>query len=936
MKRPASFDHEDDSHHYQNIGPTKSAEQEQLWHDHPIDEKETLRVTINVDGLDQSELEELSYKLGQRLHKLVREETIDISSNNSLEELLNLNPHDYLNQRNKCLVGFLKGIANEKHTDELMPLNTAYRLAKVSETVMGLTTVKTVLPMHLRESLLQYSFSPSRLALQLHGSTTCHASYKAVQAWFNKLPKECVLTLQGDLVAAFDNNQVLSRAWHVKVEGKFTCSVITMVLYFEIDGVGKLQWQTELKPGKWLFNMDAKSMKHIGYIREIDTRSEVSDVHSQQCLYPFLQEVLNEVAAEQTVTDIEAGYACRDEIDELLEKGKRNEKYKECKNPQCTATIEQKQTIPRNKINCPHCKKNLKVSLQESVGKKEAGTYISRKSRTQQVKTSKSFRATYDPISDSSHVNEIKPEESVVEPINKSCLSDPVFVNPCSYDAVVIILRKIGEKAGIKKYGHGEREWMAVYCDGSPFNLCVRIVMCTFTCLECKITITGFSKVAQHMENEHNINVYEQPDAVDLEFDWVLMCPGPGHIEMNMLKSLVEMTWDIFWAKMCMDFNFRSDNALRSQKNVSDHHKGWEFLRIARISLTKELIVPYVRAQLCKNGPPVITPDGFMKYVMEEKEDQTYALMADIVMEIMDAIFMYRQGIRDNIPAFAFAGRGLFAKVWSARNHPLYRELEMSDSIAFARMPSEIRDFVTKTWSLNTSGMPGTGEGPDFKLEEKNKIIQGWVPSVPAGPDWERACANDGALGILRTKVFSDIGIKDPRKKGVRGERNLDEEVKKFRTTLRSYDYLSSPKPRKPQALDGSPLDEELINFCRLAREKRAKFFDVYMEHEKNRNISRTSVPFKEAPVFITKTERDEYNSLSNKDIAQLKELTVNALSQIDDPNVAEGYHDAYEVELLKKKTAKKVDYINFYQELLDYLNIESTVVCNDIDVDEV
>lgn len=76
--------------------------------------------------------------------------------------------------------------------------------------------------------------------------------------------------------------------------------------------------------------------------------------------------------------------------------------------------------------------------------------------------------------------------------------------------------------------------------------------------------------------------------------------------------------------------------------------------------------------------------------------------------------------------------------------------------------------------------MVGTGEGPDFKLEEENKIVQSWVPSVPTGPDWIQACANDEALSTLRNKVFEDIGIKEPSHMPVREERSLDPEIEKL------------------------------------------------------------------------------------------------------------------------------------------------------------
>ena len=106
---------------------------------------------------------------------------------------------------------------------------------------------------------------------------------------------------------------------------------------------------------------------------------------------------------------------------------------------------------------------------------------------------------------------------------------------------------------------------------------------------------------------------------------------------------------------------------------VSDHHKGWELLRIANISLVKELAVPDVRSELSGDEEPTITTEGFLKYIMNQKDDFTYAFIVDLVMDIISSIFMYRQGVRENIPSFVFAGRAIFAKIWSARNHPLYR-----------------------------------------------------------------------------------------------------------------------------------------------------------------------------------------------------------------------------------------------------------------------
>jgi len=71
----------------------------------------------------------------------------------------------------------------------------------------------------------------------------------------------------------------------------------------------------------------------------------------------------------------------------------------------------------------------------------------------------------------------------------------------------------------------------------------------------------------------------------ELEFDWVLLTPDPGHIKMNIIRSLVEFSWEIFWKSMSICLNFRSENVQKAAKRVTDHHKGWHLLRITQNNL---------------------------------------------------------------------------------------------------------------------------------------------------------------------------------------------------------------------------------------------------------------------------------------------------------------------------------------------------------------
>lgn len=71
-------------------------------------------------------------------------------------------------------------------------------------------------------------------------------------------------------------------------------------------------------------------------------------------------------------------------------------------------------------------------------------------------------------------------------------------------------------------------------------------------------------------------------DSCTLEFCWVILQPGPGHIEMNMLRGITEVCWEVFWSDLAQTMNFKSEKALICCKKVSDHHKGWQLLTIAR------------------------------------------------------------------------------------------------------------------------------------------------------------------------------------------------------------------------------------------------------------------------------------------------------------------------------------------------------------------
>lgn len=233
---------------------------------------------------------------------------------------------------------------------------------------------------------------------------------------------------------------------------------------------------------------------------------------------------------------------------------------------------------------------------------------------------------------------------------------------------------------------------------------------------------------------------------------------------------------------ICM--NFRSENVLQYCKKVSDHHKGWTMCRIARQSITQELIVPFVRQELVKSEPDLAV-SKFLKFVMQA-EDPNYTFLADFTFELLDSVFLYRAGVRCGNADFIKAGRAKYAKLSCGRHHPLYRELEVADTLFLQRMPSDMLKFVLNSPSLTMNGKPYTWEGADFRLEEINRQVQHWLPNIPSAKDWKISCCNFDKLSQLRTTVFQQMGIADPKERTSQYVQNIEEEVIAFRTKLRS------------------------------------------------------------------------------------------------------------------------------------------------------
>lgn len=108
---------------------------------------------------------------------------------------------------------------------------------------------------------------------------------------------------------------------------------------------------------------------------------------------------------------------------------------------------------------------------------------------------------------------------------------------------------------------------MGVECDGQPYVLGIRLLRVNLVCEMCN----AFLKKDQKTKHTQEYHPWAAEGDVNFvpEFEWLILMPGPGHIEINMVKATVKFTWAIFWESLAELFNFKSPKA----KQVAFNHR---------------------------------------------------------------------------------------------------------------------------------------------------------------------------------------------------------------------------------------------------------------------------------------------------------------------------------------------------------------------------
>ncbi|KAF0292546.1 hypothetical protein FJT64_009487 [Amphibalanus amphitrite] len=138
------------------------------------------------------------------------------------------------------------------------------------------------------------------------------------------------------------------------------------------------------------------------------------------------------------------------------------------------------------------------------------------------------------------------------------CVGEVFEEMPNSYASCKGVLEHIRAQAKVGK----DRQWLSVGCDGQPFDICRKLIDRSVACDTC-----GEETDADAMEQHHS----ERHPGATMQFhklyDWLLLRPGPGHVEMNSCKVIFRLIWVPILQTVSKLLGFVSDAAQLFIKN---------------------------------------------------------------------------------------------------------------------------------------------------------------------------------------------------------------------------------------------------------------------------------------------------------------------------------------------------------------------------------
>ena len=158
-------------------------------------------------------------------------------------------------------------------------------------------------------------------------------------------------------------------------------------------------------------------------------------------------------------------------------------------------------------------------------------------------------------------------------------------MNPNGIESVKEVLVNIMTQCDIGN----SRQWVGVDCDGVPYAIADKLIN---QCLVCEIhnEQMGCNAIETHFEEQHPGYAIQY----DKLFHSILLVPGTGHTEINLMRALFQICRPVFMELLADKLGFCSKRAVEYIVTCRNHHLSWQIVLIVLYSFALELIKIYV------------------------------------------------------------------------------------------------------------------------------------------------------------------------------------------------------------------------------------------------------------------------------------------------------------------------------------------------------
>ncbi|CAG8731841.1 15483_t:CDS:1 [Cetraspora pellucida] len=235
--------------------------------------------------------------------------------------------------------------------------------------------------------------------------------------------------------------------------------------------------------------------------------------------------------------------------------------------------------------------------------------------------------------------------------------------------------------------------------------------------------------------------------------------------------------------------------------------------------MASELIWSYI---ISEENPSV---EGFLKWA-QNQTDNMFRLKYEQTFIYLQAIINFHTGVRFNRPLLKFAARRMFAPIWSARQHPIYRLIKIADEEQMLRLRPEIRNLIQERVVTSRSKLLNQHQGHDAILEEINKSLKSLIPPIPSQWYWEIVAYNCTNFSKLCTNIFNIIEYSESEANGPRTYSSFTTKSRRFWVQIRKAQFVNPNADNCIfQNLGGELiLSKQMIRFSEITSTKRTEF----------------------------------------------------------------------------------------------------------------